>query len=642
MENMTETLGLRLIWFFTKVPYIGDAMAAVLALGLIITAIMIGTYYYFKYHRPLINAVNKRVTSLSKIIGDSNLDVNKAREGFAKQFNDVHSAMMQGKHREITPLKRTWEEYRETIIDESAEVLQNTARPEYFFLPLADKHKGLNWFSNIFIALGLLITFLGIIAALSTLDFSGGVEQMQARLNELMKVAGAKFWASVGGIVASILLRALDYRFSKHTEDAVSMLCDKLEHGMVYLPPQRIANEQLHHLKEQTPALKVFSEQIATAIGDTMEKQMTPMISHLGQIQDGINKISGGGGEAIQQAISDNAGAEMTNLAEAIGSMTNSMAMMAEKMEKQSGEADRQIEEAVRRFGQASEEMRTVFGELNQNFSAVADRLREDSEEASQQTRERLATLLDTFGQSLDGMKAGIEKSTKEMGKASALVAQDAARVGQDALKESFASFANQFNQAGKPLVESMEKAQGAISRSADGLNSSQMAIGDHARSIEGIAKKSDDLVMTFGAVANDFQRAAAPVHQSAEAIEKSVQSLEKTIESEAKLAGSARGEIQEMAVSLKDTAVAAEQAWSDYRTRFTEVDKSLGEALNLLTDASSSHAQNLNDRVGQIDAALGDGVAQLAGAFEPLTTLRDTVEELAGSLNSKPLSSVK
>src|SRR3546814_20912871 len=50
-------------------------------------------------------------------------------------------------------------------------------------------HRGLNWFANIFIAIGLLITFLGIIAALSTLDFSGGVDAMQERLNELMKVA---------------------------------------------------------------------------------------------------------------------------------------------------------------------------------------------------------------------------------------------------------------------------------------------------------------------------------------------------------------------------------------------------------------------------------------------------------------------
>src|SRR3546814_2231329 len=55
--------------------------------------------------------------------------------------------------------------------------------------------------------------------------------------------------------------------------------------------------------------------------------------------------------------------------------------------------------------------------------------------------------------------------------------------------------------------------------------------------------------------------------------------------------------------------------------------------ALEKITDAAGSHATNLNERVGQIDRALGEGVAQLAGALEPLTTLRDTVEELAGIL---------
>src|SRR3546814_4432072 len=101
----------------------------------------------------------------------------------------------------------------------------------------------------------LPISFLGIIAALSTLDFSGGVDAMQERLNDLMKVAGAKFWASVGGIVASIVLRSYDYRFGKRINDGLSMLCDKLEHGMAYLPPQRIASDQLRS-EEHTSELQ--------------------------------------------------------------------------------------------------------------------------------------------------------------------------------------------------------------------------------------------------------------------------------------------------------------------------------------------------------------------------------------------------
>src|SRR3546814_2262783 len=96
-------------------------------------------------------------------------------------------------------------------------------------------------------------------------------------------------------------------------------MCDKLEHGMAYLPPQRIASDQLAQLKEQTPALRTFSEQLAAALDGALEKQMAPMITHLGSIQQGIDKISGGGGEAVRDAIASSAGAEMAGLAEAIG-----------------------------------------------------------------------------------------------------------------------------------------------------------------------------------------------------------------------------------------------------------------------------------------------------------------------------------
>lgn len=631
--TVTAFLGQGLILFFTGVPGIRDAMAALLAVSLVGAAVAIAMHYRKNHHLPLVQAIEKRLIVIDRAMGGSGADIDEARLGFAEHFNAIDAEMMEADHPQSYALRRSWEEYRETIVDPGAEVLHNTARPENFFLPLADRHRGLGWFANIFIAVGLLITFLGIIAALSTLDFSGGVDAMQARLNELMKVAGAKFWASVGGIVASIVLRAIDYRFGKRVDEALSSLCDKLEHGMIYLPPQRIASDQLEQLREQTPALRAFSEQLAVALEGALEKQMKPMIAHLGSIQDGIDKISGGGGEAVKQAIANGAGAEMAGLADAIGSMTLAMATMADRLEKQTGEADRQIEEAVRRFGLASEEMRAAFGDLNRNFEVVAERMRADSEEASNQARERLDALLTSLGTTLDGMKDGLAQSAGKLGAAATGAANDAARIGQEALEKSFSTFVEKFAEAGTPLVRSMRDAGAAINASAEGLNGSQRAIGDHARAIELVASNSSDLATAFGTAANDVQQAAAPIRHSADAMEKAAVSIERSLTAEARSTEAARDETRQMAQALKDTARAAEQAWSDYRARFAEVDRALGEALVQLTDAASSHSRNLNERVAQIDTALGNGIAQLAGALEPLTTLRDTVEELADAL---------
>lgn len=631
--EITEWLGHGLIFFFTKIPLIGDAMAAFLAVALVGTAFIISSRYRRDFHEPLAQAIETRVRLLDDVTGGSTADIDHARLAFASRFNDVDEQMMEVEHPEALPLRRTWEEFRETIVDPSADVLQNSARPEHFFVSIGDSHRGLNWFANIFIAIGLLITFLGIIAALSTLDFSGGVDAMQGRLNELMKVAGAKFWASVGGIVASIVLRSYDYRFGKRISDGLSMLCDKLEHGMSYLPPQRIANDQLEQLKEQTPALRTFSEQLAAALDGALEKQMAPMITHLGSIQQGIDKISGGGGEAVRDAIASSAGAEMAGLADAIGAMTASMSTMSERLEKQTGEADKQIEEAVRRFSQASDEMRSAFGDLNRNFGVIADRMRDENEQASAIARQRMDELLGSLGTTLDEMKTGLSNAATQLGEASTSAANDAARIGQEAMEKSFSEFVERFNGAGSPLVTSMQDAGSAISLSAERLSSAQTAIGDHSRAIEQVAARSNDLAMAFGTVANDVEAAAAPVRQSALSIAEAVKSVEAVVTKNAASSETARDEMRELAAALNQTATAASSAWSEYRGRFEDVDRSLGAALEKITDAAGSHATNLNERVGQIDRALGEGVAQLAGALEPLTTLRDTVEELAGVL---------
>lgn len=612
-------------------------MAFLLALTLIVAAIVISWRYRLRHHLPLATAIEHRIAVIERAMGSADADIDSAREGFARNFTEIDEAMMTAQEEQSYALRRNWEEFRETIVDQAADILHNTARPEHFFLHLSDRHRGLGWFANIFIALGLLITFLGIIAALSTLNLGAGDEALQASLNNLMNVAGAKFWASVGGIVASIILRAVDYRFNKRVDQGLSRLCDRLEHGMIYMPPQRIASFQLEELRAQTPALRTFSEQLAVALEGALDKQMKPMIAHLGSIQDGIDRISGGGGQAVSEAFKESAGKEMAGLAEAIGGMTLTMATMADRLEKQTGEADKQIEEAVRRFSQASEEMRAAFGELNRNFEAVAERMRADSEQASLQSRERLEALFATLGTTLDGMKQGLTKAAGTLGEAAGEAATNAARIGQEALETSFSTFVERFDEAGRPLVASMREASGAIRESASGLRSSEQAIGDHARAITLVASGSDDLATAFRSAANDVQSATSPVRQSAEAMERAAGAIDRALANQAQSGEAARDEVRELAQILAETSRAADQAWADYRGRFAEVDRALGEALGALSGATSEHAQNLNTRVAQIDSALGAGVAQLASALEPLSTLRDTVEELADALAARP-----
>src|SRR3546814_2948660 len=99
--------------------------------------------------------------------------------------------------------------------------------------------------------------------------------------------------------------------------------------------------------------------------------------------------------------------------------------------------------------------------------------------------------------------------------------------------------------------------------------------------------------------LANDVEAAAAPVRQSALSIAEAVKSVEAIVVKNAQSSEIAREEMRELAVSLTQTASAASSAWSEYPARFEEVDRSLGAALEKITDVAGSQATNL-DRKSQ------------------------------------------
>lgn len=108
--EITKSLGHGLIYFFTKIPLIGDAMAAFLAIVLIGTALAIAYRYKRQYHAPLAEAIEARVRLLDEITGGSTADVDQARLEFARRFNDIDAQMMEANDAEALPLRRTWEE----------------------------------------------------------------------------------------------------------------------------------------------------------------------------------------------------------------------------------------------------------------------------------------------------------------------------------------------------------------------------------------------------------------------------------------------------------------------------------------------------------------------------------------------------
>ena len=104
------------------------------------------------------------------------------------------------------PLGVAWGEYHETMVHPepgSDDVVRNSLRPNAFFDAEDLGFDGGWWriLPGLFVSVGLLLTFLGLIAALTAI---GGAEITDDSLRELLNAASAKFIMSLTGLACSI------------------------------------------------------------------------------------------------------------------------------------------------------------------------------------------------------------------------------------------------------------------------------------------------------------------------------------------------------------------------------------------------------------------------------------------------------
>ena len=115
--------------------------------------------------RPFLTAARARVSALKVALGDSG-DPLTERQAFASNYLSVGSTM--GKEEPgAGSLVQAWREFQESFVDENADPIRNTSRPAAFFGRVAPRLAYLTFASNVFVGVGLILTFLGLIVALN-------------------------------------------------------------------------------------------------------------------------------------------------------------------------------------------------------------------------------------------------------------------------------------------------------------------------------------------------------------------------------------------------------------------------------------------------------------------------------------------
>jgi len=604
--------------------------------------------------RPYLRAVKARSNTIASALGRNSTPVEE-RRNFAARFDGIAAALTRG-GRHAEPLIRAWHEFHESIVDETEEPIRNTVRPQVYFARAVPSLNFLAFWSNIFVGLGLLFTFMGIVVALNSAGKNmGDTQATQSALQALLAIAGAKFFASIGGLIASLLVRAIDAHYHKRIRIAVDRLCSLLERGLLYVPPQRLAAQQLQELRAQTAQFERFNTELALSIGEQISSRfhaaMAPIASSIGDLSNRMSdfgeNVSQGLGQGAADAVSAAASGELRALGQALGELQTQLRAVGEHVGSTGEGAARQIKLAGEDFAGAARDIRAAFEQLGGRVQAMGDTLVAQNDAAAARQNDALSGTIARLNEVQASTADAIAEAVRRLGSASEETARDLqARIGdvvrsataeaQEALKDMLAAAGAGFQAASGELVASVRRSAEQIAGVANSLESGRSSAEGLAAAFQRTADGATGLVGLMSDAAAGLTAAARPLSAASQTVETATGRLVGAVQDQATALSSALDRLKELGAGIEETQSAASAAWHDYRARFEGVDQALAKSLDGISQALADALRELRQFAVELDTQMAKVVDRLATSLNAIEDQGQAISEYAEALQQE------
>jgi hypothetical protein len=330
-----------------------------------------------------------------------------------------------------------WAEYRACLKESETGILYPRRPDEYLGLHALDSRSfPARFFAaahGYFIGVGLLLTFVGLVAALKFASAgvaSSNLAVAKEALNALLTAASFKFMTSIAGLGSSLVLSIAARSTSYLVESAAQGLAGDLQRAMAPIFGECVAYDQLaatrmqlHELAEIRTALKSpvapRSEAVSAdpAHQDALQRMLTAFLSDL----------RGSVGSEMKHVAS-----KLSNVGDAIGQMQGHIGQSGQQFADQLGLAASRlltaastlqdsVDHRVERAGAGIDALTTTFARGEALFSAAAEKaaggFNRSFEAIDASLRSQLGTMreivasLDRAGQVLDTSAANWMRS---------------------------------------------------------------------------------------------------------------------------------------------------------------------------------------------------------------------------------------
>jgi len=519
----------------------------------------------------------------------------------------------------------SWAEYRACLKQEETSILYLRHPDEYFGLhAIGNTSFPARFFAaahGYFIGIGLLLTFIGLVAALK---FAAGgvaspdIEIAKQALNALLSAASFKFMTSIAGLGCSLVLSVAARTMTYAIENAAHGLAHDLETAMVPVFAESLAYDQLAVTRQQLARLdrldSGFAAEIATAMAPPLAAGLDAAIAPV------IESIAGLPAPLVA------AMAEVRNeIRRTDQTLSRTLQEFSKEMRSSAGSEIKQLAAKLAEIGGAIGQTQQHIGNSGQAFA-------EQTGLAASQLLNAATALRDGIDGRVAAVGDRIEALAEALARNEALFAASATKAAQgmaESIKGAGDEIALRMVEATRGLAATSDGLALRVGTMLGGLDDINRSLGTQVDSMRQVVASLDGAKQALDASATAWTRSSAPVVAAVDASERVAGELRQVADHIL----AAQREMADMAKAVTATSEQAGLVWESYRGRFETVDEDLKLVFEHLQDGTRTFSKEMMEFVGSLDANLATGLQALSVGTEEL---REVAETLLASVARK------
>lgn len=496
---------------------------------------------------------------------------------------------------------------------------------------------------NYFVGVGLLLTFVGLVAALNFASGSvgGNIDETLGGLENLLAAATFKFWTSIAGLGASIVLSFLFRIYSNMIDRALVSVCDVIESKLHFLTAQSIFAEIQKTGDEQLAETKKINSEVAFTIGKTINEnlnQQFPQALHtaLQPITDEVRRTS----EAIVSRNTESVGDMVQEFADSLQggasahmqTIAGTLEQLQSTLQQMQGSMDSSGDQFSRRIADGTERLEVTMREVSGSVSELVAQLREQMAEAGTSITGQLEQTLSRISEESEAAAGQLAAQGTSASRQFAETVEAAAR----SLQESATANAKASGDAAERMRDELQRSaanmDASVTRLAERLQQVDGGLAKQAQAFANVAQQEAEVAKSLQSSSRSLQEGVAPWQAVGEQLGQTVRAVEQSLAESSRRLDEAFGVTRELAERLTTLTRTLEEGWDAYRQRFEGVDKDLERAFQQITEAVDTQQRRIQDFVKALDKSFSEATDKLNGTIAGMASsaedLADAVEQ--------------